>query len=160
MFGPPGIAYVYLVYGMHDCLNVVTEPEGRPAAVLIRAIEPTDGVEAIRHARLEWALRRHRVARASDEGERLAARIEAIPASRLCHGPGLVAAGFGLGREDTGLDLLDPDAAVRLEPARRAHRRPEITATPRIGIGYAAEPWRSLPWRLVDTTSPALSGSR
>jgi DNA-3-methyladenine glycosylase len=161
MFGPPGIAYVYLVYGMHDCLNVVTEPDGRPAAVLIRAIEPTDGVDAIRRARLDWALRRHRVTPGSEAADRIRSRIDAIPTAELCRGPGLVSAGFGLGRADTGLDLLDPASPVRLEPAPAGDRTVDLVATPRIGIGYAAEPWRSLPWRLVDAASPSVVvGSR
>jgi DNA-3-methyladenine glycosylase len=156
MFGPPGIAYVYLVYGMYDCLNVVTEPEGRPAAVLIRAIETVSGEAAVRRARLEWALRHAGIDAGSPEAGPIAARIDAIPAARLCSGPGLVAAGFGLTRFDTGLDLLDPGSPVRLEPPRGGDRAPRIEASPRIGIAYAAEPWRSVPWRFQDTTSPAV----
>jgi DNA-3-methyladenine glycosylase len=160
MFGPPGIAYVYLVYGMYDCLNVVTEPDGRPAAALIRAIEPLEGEVAIRRSRLDWALRRARVAPSSTGAPAIEARIAAIPAMGLLRGPGLVAVGFGLSRADTGLDLLDPASRVRIEPRSASDRPVEIQATPRIGIGYASEPWLSQPWRFFDATSPAVSAAR
>jgi DNA-3-methyladenine glycosylase len=157
MFGPPGIAYVYLVYGMYDCLNVVTEPEGRPAALLIRAIEPISGEAAIRRARLESALRRDR-ANGPAVVAAVARRIEAIPTARLASGPGLAAVAFGLTRSDTGLDLLDPLSAVRLEVAPAGAARPRIETSARIGIAYAPEPWRSVEWRFFDPTSPAVSG--
>jgi DNA-3-methyladenine glycosylase len=152
MFGPPGVAYVYLVYGMHECLNVVTEPDGRAAAVLIRAVEPLDGVTALREARLARALRR---ARTDEARERARGRIDALPSARLAAGPGLVTAAFGISRDATGVDLLDPTGAIRIE---RGAPPPAVETTARIGIGYAAEPWRSLPWRLIDPTSPAVSG--
>lgn len=148
MFGPPGIAYVYLVYGMYDCLNVVTEAEGRPAALLIRAVEPVEGIEEIRAARARWAVRH---GRPSD-------RIDRIAASRLTSGPGLVAAGFDLRREHTGIDLLDPASPIRIEAPGRSARGPRIVAGPRVGIGYAAQPWQDVPWRFVDADSPAVSG--
>jgi DNA-3-methyladenine glycosylase len=159
MFGPPGRAYVYLVYGMHDCLNVVTEPEGRPAAVLIRAVEPIAGVGAIRRARLDWALQRK--AAGTPAGSSAAeARVAAIPTERLCAGPGLVAAGFSLTRTDTGRDLLDPASPVRLERPGRDDRPVAVRTGPRVGIGYAPEPWQSMPWRLWDASSPAVSRAR
>ena len=151
MFGPPGIAYVYLVYGMYECLNVVTERAGRAAAVLIRAIEPVEGESAMRAARLRHALRR---ARTPEARERESARLAALPGARLGAGPGLAAAAFDITRDQTGADLLDPAAQLRLEGGAPPER---IVATPRIGIGYAAEPWRSNPWRFVDPASPALS---
>lgn len=157
MFGPPGIAYVYLVFGMYDCLNVVTEPEGRPAALLIRALEPVSGEAAIRRARLDWAIRRAR-AKGPAAVAAVARRIEAIPTARLASGPGLAAAAFGLTRADTGLDLLDPRSPIRLEAAPAGAPAPEIAASARIGIGYAPEPWRSLAWRFFDPTSAAVSG--
>jgi DNA-3-methyladenine glycosylase len=151
MFGAPGVAYVYLVYGMYDCLNVVTEPEGRPAAVLIRAVEPLHGVAAMRAARTGHALRR---VPSAEERAHLAGRFQLLPAARLAAGPGLVAAAFSITRADTGADLLQPEAPLRLEAGRGGEH---IVATPRIGIAYAEEPWRSLPWRFVDRDSPAVS---
>ena len=160
MFGPPGRAYVYLVYGMHDCLNVVTEPAGRPAALLVRAVEPLDGLAAMRRARLAHATRRRAVARSPEVLRDLSRRLAAEPEARLARGPGLVAAAFSIDRHDTGLDLLDPRSPLRLElPAEPLAAAPLATSA-RIGVGYAAEPWRSLPWRLFDRTSPSVSGRR
>jgi DNA-3-methyladenine glycosylase len=155
MYGPPGIAYVYLVYGMYECLNVVTEPEGQAAAVLIRAVEPVEGEPAMREARLAKALGR---ARTAADRERAAARLATLPAERLASGPGLVAAAFGITRSDTGADLLAPGGRLTLAPGPAPAAR--VLATPRIGIGYAPEPWRSLPWRFVDPASRAVSGPR
>jgi DNA-3-methyladenine glycosylase len=146
MFGPPGFAYVYLVYGMYDCLNVVTEPEGRPAAVLIRAAEPLEGLELMR------ARRRTQRQRASRRGP-----PAAIAEARLASGPGRLAIAFGIGRSDGGLDLLDPASRLRLEVGEPPLN---VAAGPRIGIDYAPEPWRSAPWRLLDPASPAISLGR
>lgn len=157
MYGPPGIAYVYLVYGMYDCLNIVTEPAGRPAALLVRAVEPLAGVAAMRAARLEvWSTRR----RAAAEGVREAetARLAALPDVRVASGPGLVAAAFDLDRSVTGLDLLDPASAVRLEARPDGEAAPRVSTGPRIGIGYAGSPWTERPWRLWISGHASVSG--
>jgi DNA-3-methyladenine glycosylase len=154
MFGPPGIAYVYLVYGMHECLNVVTEPDGRAAAVLIRAVEPVEGVGAMRTARLAHALEH---ARTDEARTRAQARVSALPAARLAAGPGLVAAAFDIGREHTGVDLLDALSPLRIEAGVPAAR---VVQGVRVGIDYAAEPWREKPWRFLDPDSPAVSTPR
>jgi DNA-3-methyladenine glycosylase len=163
MFGPPGHAYVYLVYGMHACLNVVTEPAGAPAALLVRAVEPLEGVERMRADRLARAI----AGRRATSLERAAAdrdRIDRIPAVRLASGPGLVAAAFGLDTSWTGTDLCDRGAPLRLEALPMAPDAdptglaPTIEATPRIGIAYAAEPWASQPWRLSLAGHPSVSG--
>jgi len=154
MYGPPGIAYVYLVYGMYDCLNVVTEPDGRPAAVLIRAVEPVEGEAAMRRARIARARRRGPPPPVGDEGRHRAIdRLTMIAPDRLASGPGLVAAAFEITRADTGADLLAPGAGLRLEEGTPPS---DITASPRVGIDYAAEPWRSVPWRFTDAASRAV----
>ena len=153
MFGPPGVAYVYLVYGMHECLNVVTEPAGRPAAVLIRAVEPLVGIDAMRAGRIAVATRPRR---AAVDLDRVAARLEALPAARLAAGPALVTAAFDITRADTGSDLLDPTGTLRIE---RGTAPKVVGETPRVGIAYAGEPWQSNAWRFIDPRSPAVSGT-
>jgi DNA-3-methyladenine glycosylase len=140
MFGPPGVAYVYLVYGMHHCLNVVTEDAPTPAAVLVRAVEPVEGRAAMRRARgLDAPGSRH------------------VPDHRLAAGPGLVGAAFGIDRSCTGLDLCLPDSPLRLAPRSAGAPEPVVASGPRVGIAYAGEPWVSLPWRLWVAGSPSLS---
>jgi DNA-3-methyladenine glycosylase len=153
MFGPAGVAYVYLVYGMYECLNVVTEADGRPAAILVRAVEPVEGAAAMRSARLAHALRRAGNPAAADAA---IARIARLKEARLASGPGLLAAAFDITRADTGHDLLDPGESLRLEPGRVPER---VAVTARVGIGYAAEPWRSHPWRFLDPASPSVSAA-
>ncbi len=155
MFGPPGHAYVYLVYGMYDCLNVVTEAEGRPAALLVRAVEPTEGVEAMRRARLERGRSRRGEGVSPESG-----RIAMLPAARLASGPGLVCTAFSITRADNGLDLCDPASPLRLELPDEPTPDDEIATSPRIGVVYAGEPWVSQPWRFAVSTSPAVSGRR
>jgi DNA-3-methyladenine glycosylase len=154
MFGPAGRAYVYLVYGMYDCLNVVSGRDGEAGAVLLRAVEPITGQEAMRTGRAAIADRRR--------GRSGAAGLHpaASPAdSRLASGPGRLCAAFGVDRTFTGLDLCTTASGLRLEPPAPADRAPDPAWTPRIGVGYAGEPWGSIPWRLVDRGSPALSGA-
>jgi DNA-3-methyladenine glycosylase len=158
MFGPPGHAYVYLVYGMYDCLNVVTEPAGSPAAVLVRAVEPLEGIEAMRVDRVVRATQRRR--RTPEQVAAEAGRIERLPVTRLASGPGLVAAAFGLDTNWTGVDLCDPASPLRLEERPEDASTPQVEATPRIGIAYAGSPWASNPWRLVERGNPSVSGPR
>jgi len=116
LFGPPGRAYVYLSYGIHSLLNFVAKPEGEAAAVLIRALEPTDDIEAMRARR----------------GDR--------PDRDLCSGPGKLTEALGIGLEQNEADLsVDP---FLLRPPDEGWRG-EVLTGPRIGITKAVErPWR------------------
>jgi DNA-3-methyladenine glycosylase len=162
MFGPPGFAYVYFVYGMYHCLNIVTEPDGVPAALLVRAVEPLVGVALMRRARDESVAARAGRGATTAESAKLAAarkRVAALPDWRLASGPGLVCTAFSIGRSENGTDLCDPAASLRLEPAAAGDRL-EVASGPRIGLGTTPEPWLSKPWRFWAAGNPAVSHRR
>ena len=125
MFGGPGKAYVYFTYGMHWMLNLVCEAEGLPAAVLIRAIRPVEGLEVMRMLRPTLA----------DKPGWL-------------NGPAKLTQALAIGREQNGLDVCSEDEGLWVEKGISVPAE-EVETTPRIGIGYAPEPWLSLPWRWV-----------
>ncbi len=154
MFGPPGHAYVYGVYGMHTCLNVVCGPPDRATAILVRAVEPVIGVDAMREARLTRGLATRRADR--DAPDRAAARIAALPVARLASGPGNVGAAFSIAPEDDGCDLLDPASPLRLEARPIAEPAPAVASGPRIGVDFAG-PWAERPWRFWIVSSAAVS---
>lgn len=130
LFGPPGRSYVYLSYGIHSLLNFVAEPEGEAAAVLIRALEPTTGLAAMRE---------RRGAHHEDAG--------------LCSGPGKLTEALGVGLEHNDAELdRDPFCLLGPEPGTR----PEVVTGPRIGITKAVD----RPWRFCAAGSPFVSKPR
>lgn len=147
MFGPPGIAYVYLVYGMYDCLNVVTGTDGAASAVLIRAVEPLEGMEVMRAGRAAQRARRRNPRTGGDR----------TPDHRLASGPGLVGAAFGLDTTWTGTDLCDAESPLRLEAATAGPPSGDIVASPRVGVAYAGPRWAAQPWRFAIAGHPSLS---
>jgi DNA-3-methyladenine glycosylase len=114
MFGPPGHAYVYRSYGIHWCLNLVCAGEGRAEAVLVRALEPTAGLDSMR------------------------ARRKLADPRLLCSGPGRLCQALGVSRDHDGLPLDEPPFELRAPPGAV-----EVVAGERIGITRAVErPWR------------------
>ncbi len=122
MWGPPGHAYVYFTYGMHWMLNLVTEAEGRPAAVLIRAILPMEGIE------------------------RMMARRSGRPLTQLADGPAKLCQALSIDRTFDGHDLDAAEADLFVERGARLTNR-NVTTGPRVGLNNVPEPWKSLPWR-------------
>ncbi len=138
LYGPPGFAYVYLNYGIHYLVNAVTEEEGAPAAVLIRALEPLEGMATMRRRRARHAMGRQR-----------AVRHERDPA-RLCRGPGNLTMALGIGPELNRADLC----GERLSIEDRAHQVGAIVWSRRIGIRVGTERL----WRAHVAGHPAVSG--
>jgi DNA-3-methyladenine glycosylase len=145
MFGATGHAYVYGVYGMHTCLNVVAGEPGHPGAVLLRAAVPIAGADAMRAARLARAIATRRVD-ARDPGA-AAARLARVADARLALGPGNLGAAFAVETVDNGTDLLDPGGSLRLEPRGPDDPAFTIAAGPRVGVAYAGAGWAEIPWR-------------
>jgi DNA-3-methyladenine glycosylase len=160
MAGPPGHAYVYLVYGMYDCLNVVTGPAGSPGAVLVRAVEPMAGSELMRADRL--AVERRRRSVRTDAGRTAAEdRLRRTPHEALGRGPGLVGACFGVDPSWTGTDLCDDHSSLRLESTPDDDvDGADIAVGARIGIGYAGDGWADRPWRFWIRDHPSVTRRR
>lgn len=136
LYGPPGFAYVYLNYGIHYLVNAVTEPDGWPAAVLIRALEPLEGE----------ALMRRRRARGTGRPAR------AFSAAELCRGPGNLTRALAISLAQNRCDLTT--VPLRIENWRLPAR--EVAWTRRIGITVGVDS----PWRAIAVGSDAVSGSR
>jgi DNA-3-methyladenine glycosylase len=120
MFGPPGHAYVYFTYGNHWMLNAVTEKDGFPAAVLIRAIQPIEGVDVMSTRR----------------------------SGRDTFGPGKLTQALGITKSENGVDLTAANGTLWIE-AGQAVPDSAVTIGPRVGLNNTPEPWLSKPWRFM-----------
>ncbi|MEW6403960.1 MAG: DNA-3-methyladenine glycosylase [Chloroflexota bacterium] len=118
MYGPPGHAYVYFTYGNHWMLNVVTEREGFPAAVLIRAIQPIEGVQTMMERRQ----------------------------GRDTFGPGKLSQAMGITKTENGVDLTADNQSLWIEAGIFVPNK-SVTIGPRVGLNQTPEPWLSKPWR-------------
>lgn len=129
MFGPPGRAYVYFVYGMHWCLNAVVGVEGYPAAVLIRMLWPVEGLDMI--------------------GQNRRGR----PMKEWCNGPAKLCQALLIDGRLNGVNLTDSASPLVIE---QGFSVPDewVRVGPRIGVDYAPEPWRSIPWRFTAVIPP------
>ena len=120
MFGEPGHAYVYFTYGNHWMLNVVTEGEGFPAAVLIRAIQPIEGVDVMLQRR----------------------------SGRDTFGPGKLCQAMGITKSENGVDLTKKSGGLWIETGVNVPNS-RVTKGPRVGLNNTPEPWLSKPWRFL-----------
>lgn len=124
MYGLPGKAYIYFTYGMHWCFNAVCGPQGFPAAVLVRAVQPVEGLDFI------------------------AERRQGIKPENWCNGPARLCKALGIDRDQNGNSLCKENGSILIEDAPPIEDA-EVLTSPRVGIQYAPEPWRSIPWRFT-----------
>ena len=122
MYGPPGRAYVYFTYGNYWMFNIVCEPEGIPAAVLVRAVEPLEGLD-----------------------EMAARRPGRVP-SEWTSGTAKLVLAFGISGADNTLDLTTTANNLWIEPGQTVPDD-QVRTGPRVGLGQTPEPWHSMPWR-------------
>jgi len=132
MFGPPGLAYVYMIYGVYNCLNVVTGRTGYPAAVLIRAIEPLDGIQAMKRS-----------------------RPKAKRDIDIASGPGKLCQAMSIDRNLNAVSLRGEILWIENHDMDRG----PVAAGPRIGVDYAGE-YRDKPWRFFSPDNPHVSGQQ
>ncbi len=124
MYGPPGHAYVYFTYGNHWMLCLVTEKEGQPEAILVRAVHPTEGLDLI------------------------ARRRRGRPQQQWTDGPGKLTKALAITSCHNGIDLVSPAAIMFVEQGQPVPNR-HVQIGPRVGLGSTPEPWLSKPWRFL-----------
>lgn len=146
MYADGGTAYVYFTYGMHHCFNVVCSVEGDPVAVLIRALEPTEGLDAMR----------------ANRAASLRAAKDTLPDRLLCSGPGRVCQALGLSRADDGVDMAGGGGTgLHIERVRsRALPSRLVAVGPRIGVDGAGPPWAGAALRFWIRAHPGVSAGR
>lgn len=136
MFMEPGVSYVYFTYGVHFCFNIVTGSTNKPAAVLIRSLEPSEGVQAMR---LHRALHRH----------------SPLPLRALCQGPACLCQAFMIDRALDQYDMLQPDSALFVEQGESLSDN-DVINTPRIRV-RGDERALTVKWRWAHLNSPYVS---
>lgn len=149
MYGPPGKAYVYFTYGMHWLFNVVVEPEGLPAAVLIRALYPVEGVpEMVAHRRAAIGKKKRIEATPEKDDLHLDEKKPGIDHRWLTGGPARLCQALCIGGDLNGVDLCSPQTGLFIESGEEI---PDwaVTLSPRVGLNTVPEPWKSLPWRFL-----------
>ena len=124
LYGPPGHVYVYFTYGMHWMLNFVAEPVNHPAAILIRAIQPCEGLEIIQKRR----------------GKQ--------PPEHWTDGPAKICQALNIDKRFSNADLSAPDAVIFVEQDQPIPDS-NVTTGPRVGLNNVPEPWKSIPWRFL-----------
>lgn len=124
MYGPPGYAYVYFTYGMHWMLNFVVEREGFPAAILIRGIQPEEGIDVI------------------------AERRGGQPKALWTNGPGKICKALNINGKLNKADICSENAGLFVETAIRFPDY-SVKTGPRVGLNTVPEPWKSIPWRFL-----------
>jgi DNA-3-methyladenine glycosylase len=134
LYGPPGIAYVYLNYGMHYLVNAVTEAVDRPAAVLIRALHPLEGIALMRRRRVRGTAR----------------PASSLSEAAICRGPGNLTRALGISLRHNGLDLCGRRLTIEEGPGRPG----PVARSRRIGISVGTD----VPWRFYVEGHPAVSG--
>ena len=129
LYGPPGHAYVYFTYGNYWMLNFVAEPEGFPAAILIRGIMPTEGIE------------------------RMAGRRPGVARKHWTDGPGKICIALAINKAQNEADLCASDAELFVEEGEAIPDQC-VTTGPRVGLNNTPEPWKSIPWRFLARYEP------
>ena len=140
MFGPPGYAYVYFIYGMYHCFNVVTKREGVGEAVLIRALEPVQGLELMQS-------RRRRPGKNGAE----------LKSSQLCNGPGKLVLAMGISPSHNGADLLEGPLKIYPPEAAFPETTPFKKMKPHVGVRIGIQKGAELPLRFWIPDHPCVS---